>query len=443
MKRVQLCVSSTLVLLTACDLSQNLGPGLADAATPDGSPTTQPDAGHADAVTPRTDGGPPGFDAGKDSTADGASDCSVTGCPTGSMCALANGVLQCVPTVVTTGDAGDANAPLPDATSPSNCPAAEGTQGTVLASAIGPDSWHIAIDSANVYWTSSSASQPGTGSVRAVPKAGGATVVIASAQDVPFSVVTDGSFVYWTAATATFGTYAVMKAPIGGGATTTFWSNVAYGEMMAMATDGTSLFWNLGNSVLSEPLAGGATTLYAYLPMGAQGNPAPYAIAVSGGTVYSVGEPANATSTSLPSTIVSFPDTPATPPMTPVTTVLASNQAFPQAIAADSSGVYWANSGVTGPATPPPNSGSIMAFPANASAPVALVGSTNVTAAAIAVDGVNVYWVDGDSIMKVPVGGGAATTLVTGEQGAADLKVDATDVYWVNSCFGTVKKIAK
>jgi hypothetical protein len=64
--------------------------------------------------------------------------------------------------------------------------------------------------------------------------------------------------------------------------------------------------------------------------------------------------------------------------------------------------------------------------------------------AGLAADGVNVYYSTGDGeIAKIPVGGGTATVLARGEQGTVRLAVDDSFVYWNNTCFGTIKKIAK
>src|SRR2546428_4829944 len=61
----------------------------------------------------------------------------------------------------------------------------------------------------------------------------------------------------------------------------------------------------------------------------------------------------------------------------------------------------------------------------------------------VAVDSSYVYWTsetspDGGSplntgrVMKTPIGGGATTVLATGQRIPLDLKVDATNLHWVN-----------
>jgi hypothetical protein len=52
------------------------------------------------------------------------------------------------------------------------------------------------------------------------------------------------------------------------------------------------------------------------------------------------------------------------------------------------------------------------------------------SALAIAVDFQNVYWTEGDAVLKVPSAGGAVTTLTAGAALPVSIAVDATSVYW-------------
>lgn len=55
-------------------------------------------------------------------------------------------------------------------------------------------------------------------------------------------------------------------------------------------------------------------------------------------------------------------------------------------------------------------------------------------------DTTSVYWANGDSVMKVPLGGGVATTLASEQGGVQRIAVDATNVYWT-SADGAVRKV--
>lgn len=72
--------------------------------------------------------------------------------------------------------------------------------------------------------------------------------------------------------------------------------------------------------------------------------------------------------------------------------------------------------------------------------PTFLVPSPAQDARSVATDGVRVYFTtwggkgsqDGGSVLSAPVGGGAPTTLATGEHTTTDIAVDAKNVYWMN-----------
>jgi hypothetical protein len=63
----------------------------------------------------------------------------------------------------------------------------------------------------------------------------------------------------------------------------------------------------------------------------------------------------------------------------------------------------------------------------------------------IVVDATSLYWTSGDSVMKVPLDGGATTTLASDQPNPQGIAVDATALYWVNggdgSADGTVMKV--
>ena len=63
------------------------------------------------------------------------------------------------------------------------------------------------------------------------------------------------------------------------------------------------------------------------------------------------------------------------------------------------------------------------------------LGSAGCTGARLAIDATNVYWTTGSTVMQVPIAGGSATTLASGQQPQA-IAVDATNVYFSSYLFG-------
>ena len=124
---------------------------------------------------------------------------------------------------------------------------------------------------------------------------------------------------------------------------------------------------------------------------------------------------------------------------TPVT--IASEQYNPTAIAVDGANVYWTNAGTgdctaAAASTPSVCPGSaVMMAPLSGGQAVMLAPAS--VPVAIAVDGANVYWAGGAGdagglVVKVPLDGTAATTLASGQSGIHGVAVNATYVYWTN-----------
>lgn len=63
----------------------------------------------------------------------------------------------------------------------------------------------------------------------------------------------------------------------------------------------------------------------------------------------------------------------------------------------------------------------------------------------LAVDTTSVYWTDtgAGTVARVPLGGGAATTLAAGQSSPTGIALDQANVYWTNMGNGSVVKAPK
>jgi hypothetical protein len=100
---------------------------------------------------------------------------------------------------------------------------------------------NLAVDGTQLYWANIT-----DRTLRAVAKNGGTPVVLATAPTAgPFSVATDGTSVYWFAS----GPSALMKTPVGGGASITLVSGASVASAQPGAAnpivtvDATSVYW--------------------------------------------------------------------------------------------------------------------------------------------------------------------------------------------------------
>jgi hypothetical protein len=216
--------------------------------------------------------------------------------------------------------------------------------------------FRLATDATSVYWT-----DPGAGTVRKAPLAGGAPSTVALAQFNPVHVVSDGTWVYWSnqdvgtvsrahpdgsslsviatvgsqvngiAVDATlayvcgFAANAILTAPVGGGVASPF--EVTSGSPIRIVKSGPSLFWTTytGNDVFTVPTSGGTPLRLASNQVGADG------IAVDATSVYVAARGAGTVSR--------------VPRGGGSVTVLAAGQQDPWGVAVDDTYVYWVSAG--------------------------------------------------------------------------------------------------
>ena len=117
----------------------------------------------------------------------------------------------------------------------------------------------------------------------------------------------------------------------------------------------------------------------------------------------------------------------------------------PLALSVRDANVYWADEGDL----KVENSGRVMKAPLDPNASKATTLVSGGRPQGIAVDAANVYWTDSasQSVQRVPIAGGAPTTIAKGQVGPLAVTVDDSNVYWVTIAegkgVGTIMKLAK
>ncbi|MCK9423782.1 MAG: DUF5050 domain-containing protein [Bacteroidales bacterium] len=281
---------------------------------------------------------------------------------------------------------------------------------------------------------------------------------LASNLDSPWSVCTDGSFVYWVEGNMSTG--AVKKVSVNGGDVTTLASGLP--EPRAIAVDASSVYWiernNGSNGSLKKvPVNGGDVTTLVTGLRNAQNHMALDAnniywgdgkaggggeikkVSKNGGTVTSLvstGILNLKTAIAVDETFVYFYDDLNHIKTVPVNggAVTTIGTGTPEAYALYGSDIYWIEYG----------SGTVKKMPKSGGTVTTLATGSN-SPSNLAVDGTSVFWIEFNNpgrVMKVPVGGGTST-IVSNEANTIGVAVDNTNVYWAVSVYINQGKIQK
>jgi hypothetical protein len=295
-------------------------------------------------------------------------------------------------------DAGDAGSPC----AKQRPPAAGGTPVTLVAAGSGEVFGSLAVDGTNVYWAEPS----NPGAVLSVPVGGGAPKTLASQQPQPNSISIAGNSVYWT-----LFRYSVVSVPVGGGVPVT----VGIGVMPnSVAADSNNVYFtDDGNgTVVQAPLAD-AGTQFMLVNM----QPSPRNIAVDSTSVYWTSGTTQSSSTG------SFVKTPIDGG---AISTLVSGPCAPSYVVVRGSAAYYLACE------------KVMSVPLSGGTPMSIASTANANAVGIAADDTNVYWTEWPNdtggqcgiVMKVPIGGGASTTLAVAQLYPSTLATDGTSLYW-------------
>jgi len=259
-----------------------------------------------------------------------------------------------------------------------------------------PSAWAIAIDAANVYWTT-------LDSVRSCAKNNCVPTTIANNQQLPRGIATDANNVYWT-------TSGSVQACAKNNCTTPIALATAQ-TALGIATDGVDVYWaETAGGVVRRCEVSGCNNLPTTLASPFQ----PYAVAIDKQNMFFTSQDG----------VRQLPIGGGTPQ------IVTYDNAY--ALALDASNVYFTANGQVRKCAV-----------AGCISPTVLASFGQ--AIALAVDATDVYWCAGNAIQKCAIGGcnNTPTTLATSQFTPFALAVDSTAIYWTNHGNGTIMRLAK
>ncbi len=298
-------------------------------------------------------------------------------------------------------------------------PVAGGTPTTVTTSSFPIAA--MAVDAGSLYWMENFFPDQTAGAIRKVSLSGGSPVTLASG-------FTSRGETFALNATAVFYTKAnspssdsLIEVPLAGGAP------VALADLAAtpqkLVADDANLYWIDGTTVSTLPVSGGslvtlASTVNTPLDLLARAND----VIWSETTGSAHGETG---------AVRSVPKTGG-----PVSVITQGGDA-PRELGADASWVYWTEGGPIGLTE---GFGRIARVPAGGGAALTFVSGVTSDAAPIAVSDAQVFIADGFRVKRVPVSGGKVETVAVAYDGVTSLATDGAFVYWVEGPLSNVRK---
>ncbi len=280
-----------------------------------------------------------------------------------------------------------------------------------------PNPWHLACDSARVYWTNDIA----PGSIRACPLAGctGAPASIASMATGYTRIAVDGGNLYFSefdaGVVATCASTSCTPQPLASGEN----------QPMGVAVIAGTLYWADSGGTTVRMLSPGATTPQTLASSAGGG---PRTLAYDASTVFWTTSGGHIESCALNGC--------------PSPTVLAPSEPSPYFIAVYGGDVYWGDSLDPGRVQRCPTSGCSPTGPQT----IAATPFSN----GIAVDATGIYWVAGDTtsgaVYFCPLAGcgpSGPTVLASGQSAPFGLAMTTAALYWTNPGDGTVRAIAR